>query len=77
MTSVVAAPVPLTRPTVASRFRRYWRIRQYWRDFAVLAADWLHAPGDLDAARHGLTVRREGLTGRVYRDPRFDGRSTR
>lgn len=63
MTSVIAPPVPLTRPT--------------WRDFAVLAADWLHAPGDLDAARHGLTVRREGLTGRVYRDPRFDGRSTR
>lgn len=35
-------------------------------------ADRIHARGDREARESGWTVTRVGLTGRTYRDPRFD-----
>lgn len=65
-----AVPVPpslVERLTDARRF-----------DALLIAfADRVHAAGDDLARREGWTVRREGLTGRAYRSPLFDGRSAR
>lgn len=40
-------------------------------------ADLIHSGPDRSAAAAGLTVTRVGLTGRAYRDPRFNTRRNR
>lgn len=67
--TVTSVSQPLT-PTRA-------RLREWLRAATIAAADIVHARGDEFAYRQGWTVTRTGMTGRVYRDARFDGRSSR
>ena len=69
--TVPVSPAPTTLRAVVARCSAHL-------DEAVIAlADRVHAAGDDLARREGWTVRREGLTGRAYRSPLFDGRSAR
>ena len=69
--SVPVSPAPTTLRPVMARYSAQL-------DEAVIAfADRVHAAGDDLARREGWTVCREGLTGRAYRSPLFDGRSAR
>lgn len=67
MTSVNAAHF-ITAPS------RVAVARAMVRAAIIAAADQLHETEDAAAWRDGLTVRRVGLTGRAYRDPRFSTR---
>ena len=63
--------------TIAARRTRTATVAVRVRSAIQAMADRIHSAPDRRAAAAGLTVTRVGLTGRAYRDPRFNTRRNR